>query len=116
MHAHWQKGYYSNTDIVANETPAYLKRFIGSFVNSGLKYSSDPYRMVMKVPDELTTMFDPYEVGDRPTEVAVSFEAPLMFESRDDTQERLSIKLTEERFAIRWGTFALLATLEATAR
>jgi hypothetical protein len=65
MIAHWQAGYDTNTDIVANETPAYLRRFIVAFAEQGLKYSSDPYSMVYRIPDELPTMLDPHGVGHR---------------------------------------------------
>ncbi len=65
MNAHWEKTYKINTDLVANEAPAYLKRFLGRFVEEGLKYSSAPYRMLQRLPDELPTLFDPNEVGYR---------------------------------------------------
>lgn len=65
MHSYWKKIYDLNTDLVANEAPYYLKRFLSRFVDEGLKHSSDPYRMVIEIPDELITMFDPNEVGHR---------------------------------------------------
>lgn len=65
MHAFWKQCYDMNTDLVANETPAYLNRFMQSFVDEGVKFSSAPYRMLVKVPDALPTAFDPYLVGDR---------------------------------------------------
>lgn len=65
MMAHWDKTYKINTELVANEVPEYLERFIKNFVDQGLKYSSSPYRMVYKLPDELPTMFDPNEIGHR---------------------------------------------------
>ncbi len=65
MMAHWQKGYDQNSDMVANETPAYLKRFIASFVGEASKYSADPYKIVFRIPDELPTMFDPLGIGHR---------------------------------------------------
>ena len=65
MLAHWQKTYDMNTDLVANETPAYLKRFIATFVDGGLKYSSKPYQIACRIPEMLPTMFDPHEVGHR---------------------------------------------------
>lgn len=63
MLAHWKKTYERNTDLVANETPAYLKRFIESFVEQGAKYSAAPYRLLVKIPDALATVFDPNDVG-----------------------------------------------------
>ncbi len=65
MLEHWQKGYDENSDNVANETPQYLKRFILRFVEGSVKYSSDPYRIVYRIPDELPTLFDPQAVGHR---------------------------------------------------
>jgi hypothetical protein len=65
MHAHWKATYDRNTDLVANETPAYLNRFMQRFVEDGLKYASEPYRMVYRIPDELPTMLDPNQVGER---------------------------------------------------
>lgn len=63
LYAHWQTGYELNPDIVANECPQYLKRFIEGFVNEGLKHSSGEYRIVHVIPDELPTMFDPLTIG-----------------------------------------------------
>lgn len=65
MLAHWQKDYDSNTDMVANETPAYLKRFIGSFVDEAGKYSSGEYRIIERLPDALPTLLDPNAIGHR---------------------------------------------------
>ena len=65
MGAHWAKTYQVNTELVANEVPEYLKRYILNFVEQGLKYASTPYRMIYKLPDALPTMFDPNEVGHR---------------------------------------------------
>ncbi len=63
LRAHWDKAYAQNTDLVANEAPHYLNRFIAKFVDEGLTYSSDPYRMILKVPDELPTHFDEQVIG-----------------------------------------------------
>lgn len=65
MHAQWQKTYDSNSDLVANEAPAYLRRFLLKFVNEGVKYSTGEYSMVHRIPDELKTMFDPNIAGHR---------------------------------------------------
>ena len=65
MLAQWQKTYDVNTDLAANEAPAYLKRFLGKFVEEGLQFSSGDYKMVQPLPDALKTMFDPLEVGNR---------------------------------------------------
>jgi hypothetical protein len=63
MRAHWDQAYALNSDLVANEAPGYLNRYLAKFVNEGLKYSSDPYRIVLHVPDELPTRFDEKLVG-----------------------------------------------------
>jgi hypothetical protein len=65
MHELWQQTYDQNTDLVSNEGPAYLKRYIARFVDQGLQFSSAPYRIVVKIPDELPTAFDPNTVGHR---------------------------------------------------
>ncbi len=65
MHAQWQAVYDENTDLVANEAPAYFRRFLEKFVTQSVMYSSAPYRMVYAIPDELPTIFDPHAVGHR---------------------------------------------------
>jgi hypothetical protein len=62
---HWQRAYDQNTDLVANEVPQYLRRFLLRFVDAALQHSSDPYRIVGTLPDQLPTMFDPLAVGHR---------------------------------------------------
>jgi len=69
----WKQEYAKDTDIVSNEGPAYLKRFIERFVNEGLQYSTAPYKMVVKIPDELPTAFDPNDVGYR-----MQFQSPAI--------------------------------------
>ena len=65
MEAHWKKTYDSNSDLVANETPAYLQRFIKTFVDGANKYSSGDYKMIERLPDALPTLLDPNAVGHR---------------------------------------------------
>ncbi|MGI9364125.1 MAG: DUF4838 domain-containing protein [Rhizobiaceae bacterium] len=65
LFAAWQRAYDQNTDLVANEAPRYWKRFLGEFVDQSTKYSSSPYRMILPVPDELTTALDPMIAGER---------------------------------------------------
>lgn len=77
MVAHWQKFYDTNTDLVANEAPGYLRRFMLKFVDGGLKYSSAPYSLVHAIPDELPTMFDPHEVGHE-----MNYHSPAINDSR----------------------------------
>lgn len=61
--AHWQAGFALNPDIVANECPEYIARFLQSYVDQGLKFSTGDYKLVYAVPDELPTLFDPLTVG-----------------------------------------------------
>jgi hypothetical protein len=68
---HWKKEYDTNTDLVANETPAYLKRFLGEFVKASEKYSTGEYRIAARLPDEMPTMHDPNVVGHR-----MGYQAP----------------------------------------
>lgn len=63
MRAHWDKAYALNSDLVANEAPGYLKRFLVRFVDDALKFSSDPYRIVARIPDAMPTQFDEKMVG-----------------------------------------------------
>jgi len=65
MNAYWQATYDINTDLVANETPAYMKRFLSKFVEQAVTYSTGEYRMIQALPDDLKTMFDPNDVGHR---------------------------------------------------
>ena len=65
MLAHWQAGYDQNTDLVANETPQYLKRFIEKYVDQAVQYSTGPYQIAYPIPDALPTMFDPTVSGHR---------------------------------------------------
>lgn len=58
MCAQWTRMYEQNTDLVSNEGMGYFKRFIQSFVDEGLKYSSEPYKLVHRIPDALPTILD----------------------------------------------------------
>ena len=63
LRAHWDQAYALNSDLVANEAPQYLQRFLAKFVAEGLQFSSAPYRIVARVPDELATRFDEKVIG-----------------------------------------------------
>jgi hypothetical protein len=63
MLAHWQQAYDRNSDLVANEAPAYLRRFLLTFVDEAVAFSSPPYRLVLRQPDELPTRFDEQVIG-----------------------------------------------------
>lgn len=65
MLQHWTNSYAVNTDLVANEVPSYLKRFISQFVEQSVQYSSEPYSRIINIPDQLPTMLDPCAVGHR---------------------------------------------------
>lgn len=58
LRAQWDKMYALNSDTVSNEAAAYLKRFIAGFVERSVKYSTAPYQIIDKLPDELPTKFD----------------------------------------------------------
>lgn len=59
---------------------------------------------------------DPYEVAARSDEVPVRFEVPLKFEARDEAQDPLDIRLSEERLVIAWGSFELSAPVSVSPR
>ncbi len=61
----WQVAYDENSNLVAKEVPQYLKRYLEKFVKEGALYSSTPYRIVSKIPDQLPTMLDPNNVGEQ---------------------------------------------------
>jgi hypothetical protein len=63
MLAHWQEAYEKNSDLVSNEAPGYMKRYLLQFVDEALAFSSAPYRLVLRQPDELPTRFDEQEIG-----------------------------------------------------
>ena len=95
MHTHWEKHFNINNDLVANEAPAYLKRFLSRFVDDGLKYSTEPYQLVIKLPDKVKTMFDPHGVGYR-----MGFQSP---EINDDDF------VTTRTFSTTWDAQGLAA-------
>ncbi len=59
----WDATYAINADVVSNEVPAYLKRFVFQFVDQSVKYSTGDYEMLVALPDEVKTIFDPAQVG-----------------------------------------------------
>jgi hypothetical protein len=95
--AHWQKSYDLNTDIVANEAPAYLKRYVEQFVQQSVQYSTGDYSIVEKLPDEMPTIFDPNNVGHslnyhRPEINDTHFEKTKTFSSTWDAQGLTGIR------------------------
>ncbi|MFW6059632.1 MAG: DUF4838 domain-containing protein [Phycisphaeraceae bacterium] len=81
----WQNAYDRNTDVVANEAPAYLKRFLDRFVAQAVEYSSTPYEIVQPIPDELKTMFDPHVRGQR-----MNYHHPAIVDDRFITTRTFS--------------------------
>ncbi|HRJ70711.1 MAG TPA: DUF4838 domain-containing protein [Terrimicrobiaceae bacterium] len=65
MVAHWEACYAVNTQLVAKEAPLYLKRYITNFVDTGLQYSTNEYAIVARLPDELKSMPDPNNTGEK---------------------------------------------------
>lgn len=61
----WQKAYNEHSEFVSKYVPRYLKRYWGSYVEEARRYSSQPYQLVLAIPDELTTMLDPYDAGEQ---------------------------------------------------
>lgn len=100
MLAHWQAMYDTNTDLVSNEGPAYLKRFLSGFVDGALKYSTGEYKMVHKLPDALPTLFDPYDVGQ-----TLGYQRPAI-NDRDFIRTRT--------YSSTWDAQGLAALREAT--
>jgi hypothetical protein len=62
---HWEKTHATNSDLSSKVTLGYLKRFLGKFVEESNQYATSSYRMILKLPDELPTMFDPFASGHR---------------------------------------------------
>ena len=65
MLAHWEKQYALNPDLAAKQAPQYLHRFLDKFVEEADRYSAEPYGIVLRLPDELRTCFDPNNAGNR---------------------------------------------------
>lgn len=78
----WNEAYEKNTQIVAREVPQYLDRFLKKFVEEGKKYSSEPYRIVYRIPDRLKTMLDPQNVGDQLNFASPALNDDHYFETR----------------------------------
>ena len=91
---------------------------VGSYYLT-VKRSEDGATWSLAFVDPVETrkrVLDPFEVGTRPDEIPVRFEAPLSFQTVEEPQERLVIELSETRLRIRWGTFALSAPVSVTHR
>ncbi len=61
----WQSSYDEQSLSVSKYVPRYLERFWGAFIREFQVYSSSPYRIVYPFPDQLKTMLDPYNTGEK---------------------------------------------------
>ena len=83
MHAQWQAVYDENTDLVANEAPAYFRRFLEKFVTQAVTYSSAPYRLVYAIPGRAADgLRPPTAVGQPPRPAPAGDARP---HGRDDS-------------------------------
>ncbi|MCX5663042.1 MAG: DUF4838 domain-containing protein [Planctomycetota bacterium] len=62
--AKWDESYNLNSELVANEAPQYIKRFLQGFVDQAVQYSSEPNQIVQRIPDSLPTFFDADQMGE----------------------------------------------------
>jgi len=65
MLAHYEKTHAINSDLVSDFVPIYLKRFLADYTRQANQYTSGSYRLVQRLPDAMTTMFDPHAAGDQ---------------------------------------------------
>jgi hypothetical protein len=63
MQAHWQTQYDENADLSCELGRSYLKRYLDRYTAEAAKYSTGPYKIVYRIPDELPTLFDPTTSG-----------------------------------------------------
>jgi hypothetical protein len=61
----WQKELEHNPNLVARAVPAYMSGLMSESTLQALKYSSAPYSLVSRIPEELPTALDPTNSGDR---------------------------------------------------
>lgn len=71
MVAHWQAGLDRNRDLVAGAVPVYLKGLLGMTTEDALKYSSDPYRLLVRLEEAPRTILDPTNSGEQ-----MNFQGP----------------------------------------
>ncbi len=53
-----------NAALTSKSPTRYMERFLRSFAEGALKYSTGSYRLVEALPDEMPTLFDPNIVGE----------------------------------------------------
>lgn len=65
MKANYDAMLAANDHFTGREAGIYITRLLLNSSNAALQYSSAPYNIVYKLPDELPTLFDPTNNGDR---------------------------------------------------
>lgn len=65
MQATYDKTLAANPHFTGREAGIYIQRLLMNSTREAAKYSTAPYRIIEKLPDELPTMFDPGSNGDR---------------------------------------------------
>lgn len=63
MQDHWQAMYDVNPDLACELGRAYLKRFMERFAREAEQFSTEPYKIVYRIPEQLPTLFDPTVSG-----------------------------------------------------
>lgn len=59
MLANWNKELAINSQLVAREVPIYMEALLHNSTLDGLKYSTEPYKLVFPISDLLPTCLDP---------------------------------------------------------
>ena len=65
MQATYDKTLAANPHFTGREAGIYIQRLLMNSTREAAKFSTAPYRIIEKLPDELPTMFDPGSNGDR---------------------------------------------------
>lgn len=79
--------------LVGTSAIRHLERFFEKSLCESVKYTSEPYRMICPLPDEMTTVFDPYNGG-----------AAMGFQRADVDDSRW---LKTKTFSLPWSTQGL---------
>lgn len=65
MQANYDKSLAANNHFTGREAGIYITRLLLNSGREALKYASDPYRIIYRIPDELPTLLDPTNTGAR---------------------------------------------------
>ena len=65
MLENWQQQIDLNPQYATFSVPRFLKALLLDTTEQGLKYSTPPYEIVLRLPEELPTAFDPTDSGER---------------------------------------------------